>query len=97
LWKDEDIKAIDGSLEAAAKRGITILVSAGDRGATDAMADKHRHVEASDDRRAPLARISHRTNARLGEYPRRRVCSVVSMLTGGAGRREVLECRLISN
>ena len=34
---------------------------------------------------APLARISDRTNARLGEHPHRRVCG---MLTGGAGRRE---------
>ncbi len=37
-----------------------------------------------------LARKSHRTNARLGGYSERRVCSVVSMPAGGAGRRE--EC-----
>ena len=37
-----------------------------------------------------LARKSHRTNARLGGYFERRVCSVVSMPAGGAGRRE--EC-----
>jgi hypothetical protein len=42
-------------------------------------------------------RISHRTNARLGGYSDRRVCGVVSMLTGGAGRRgecwNLLRCR----
>jgi hypothetical protein len=37
-----------------------------------------------------LARISHRTNARLDGYSDRRVCGVVSILAGGAGRRE--EC-----
>jgi hypothetical protein len=37
-----------------------------------------------------LARISHRTNARLGGYSDYRVCGVVGMLAGGAGRRE--EC-----
>jgi hypothetical protein len=37
-----------------------------------------------------LARKSHRTNARLGGYSERRVCSVVGMPAGGAGRRE--EC-----
>src|SRR5215469_10971436 len=37
-----------------------------------------------------LARISHRTNARLGGQSDRCVSCVVSMLAGGAGRRE--EC-----
>jgi hypothetical protein len=34
-----------------------------------------------------LARISHRTNARLGGYSDRRIRGVAGILPGGAGRR----------
>jgi subtilase family serine protease len=44
-WKDEDIKAIDTALEAAAKQGMTILVATGDQGVTDGEKDGRRHVD----------------------------------------------------
>jgi hypothetical protein len=44
-WKDEDIKTIDVLLETAAKKGITVLVAAGDGGVTDGMDDRQRHVD----------------------------------------------------
>jgi kumamolisin len=44
-WKDEDIKIIDGALEMAAKRRITVLAAAGDRGVSDGVSDGRRHVD----------------------------------------------------
>jgi hypothetical protein len=44
-------------------------------------------LESYQTRRQVLG-VPHRTNARLGGYSERRVCSVVSMPAGGAGWRE---------
>ena len=44
LWKDEDIKLVDGALEQAAKQGITVIAPSGESGVTDGMTDGRRHV-----------------------------------------------------
>jgi kumamolisin len=43
-WKDDDIKLVDGTLEQAAKQGITVIVPTGENGVTDGMTDGRRHV-----------------------------------------------------
>jgi Subtilase family len=44
-WEDKDLKLMESALEQAAKQGVTVVVAAGDRGVTDGVSDKRRHVD----------------------------------------------------
>jgi subtilase family serine protease len=44
-WHEEDLRTIDGALQSAAEQGITVLVAAGDRGATYGATAKHSNID----------------------------------------------------
>lgn len=44
-WNDEDFKNVNVALEAAARQHITVVVSSGDNGVSDGIADGRRHVD----------------------------------------------------